>query len=192
MSVFSIPFLVLGVIVALINWIYLLSSFRRCYRVRASFIPFVGAVFGAIAIALSPTLPNWAWALVFVDPGTIAGIASLPAIVQTTLRFSSLNLHAELSSSRHRLRLYRHGEFQLEYEPPDTGETLVPMVTGAGGSWHMDRDNLVLQFQGHVLELTPTEDENQFMVRAQDASVPMALGQSTAFHRTEPRRTRRT
>lgn len=183
----SVPFLVLAVLLATANWLSLLASFRRRGTHRASLVPFVGAVLGGIGLSLSPSLPPWVWGLLLLDPGTLSGLLSLPVLLRTLYRFSPLNLYAEYSGAGHRLRLYRHGEFLLDSKFPPPSQDDLPLLTGAGGSWCLSQNTLVLKLQGHILVLSPVQEGSWLVLRGPTTSGPMGISDSTSFYRRKPR-----
>jgi len=62
----SVAFLAIAALLALANWLNLLAALRLRGKRRVSLVPFVGAVFCAIGISLAPSLPLWAWGLLFL------------------------------------------------------------------------------------------------------------------------------
>src|SRR5512140_1833957 len=135
MPVLAAILLFAAAVLAALNWGCVWRNLRARGGHHSSPVLLIGVFVGALGLASWPERPRFAWLLLFGDPGTPLGIAALPRLLVAMFHFSRLNLHAEYVGSEHRLRLYRHGEFLLSFNPLDRSKHPVPLTTGAGGTW---------------------------------------------------------
>jgi len=144
MTVIAIALLAFAALVALMNWVGVIGNLRS-RQWRHSLVPFVGAIFAAVGISfLLPHKSPWIWATLLLDPGTVSGVLGLPFLLREMYRYSRLNLQAEYAGPQHRLRLYRHGGFFLDYQPPQPWN--FPVQTGCGGNRSRAPNGLLLSF----------------------------------------------
>ena len=167
-----------AVFLAVMNSASLLAA--ALFRRSTSTVPFVGAVFGFLAVAAWPQHPTWAWLLPALDPGTITGTIGLPHLFRTFLQFSRFNLHAVYAGPQHRLRLYRHGGFLLSYVPPQGLPVMEPIQTGGGGTWSRSGDVLTLMLGSRRIELVVDDHHS---LHGPSGEAPMALTNATLERR---------
>jgi hypothetical protein len=167
-----------AVFLAVMNSASLLAA--ALSRRSTSTVPFVGAFFGFLAVAAWPQNPTWAWLLPALDPGTITGALGLPHLARTLFQFSRFNLHAVYTGPQHSLRLYRHGEFLLRYEPPQGLSVTEPIQVGGGGNWSRSGAVLTLLHGSHRIDFLVDDDRR---LHGPPGEAPLALTNVTLERR---------
>ena len=84
--IFGITFIVIGILVLLSNYIYVVGNIlnkKRGIQKHYSFIPLVAPIFILLGVHFSPMQFNWYyWFVTIADLGTLVLILSLPKLIK--------------------------------------------------------------------------------------------------------------
>lgn len=159
-SLSAFIFILLGGLIALLNG---MTIYRRCRTGRfSSTVPILGALFLGMGLYLMPKTRPYAWMALFLDPGTVSLLVSLPKVAREFWSTSRFNLEREYegrSGPWHvRLRLFRKGIFTLRVDRDKADRQEAGLISaGITGTWRMEKERLILLSEGQdaVFERMP-------------------------------------
>jgi hypothetical protein len=140
-------FLGLGAVFSLLNWAAVVATWRT--GTFHSAVPLVGGLCLCLGAGLLPSLRPYAWAVPFLDYGTVVFVLGLPGFVRELWATSRFNLVEEYvgvtGRTTVRVRLFRRGVCVVRWDiarpPGDHG--LVGM--GRLCTWEREADRLVIR-----------------------------------------------
>jgi hypothetical protein len=149
----------LGVLFSLLNWASVVATWRTGKFHSA--VPLVGGLCLCLGAGLLPPLRPYAWAVPFLDYGTIVFVLGLPGFAHEVWATCRLNLLEEYVGVRGRstirVRLFRRGVCVVRWDiarPP--GEYgLVEM--GRLCTWEREADRLILRDGDDTALLVPLD-----------------------------------